>query len=135
MTTSGMPAMSFSARWVHDDGYDETSWRLPERSSTIASKTWLTPSVAMNELTFSRTTMKPDTLPSSMHAATLMSAPATGGSDVWSWIQMPIATDADISAPTARSYAPAANGMRNASATRQVTAPSLKISRIVTDER
>src|SRR3954468_5976786 len=135
MTTSGIPATSFSPRFVHEDGYDEMSCRLPDSSSTTASRTWLTPSVAMNELTFSRTTMKPDTPPMSMQATTLMSAPAVGGSDVWSWIQIPIATDVDMSAPTARSYAPAASGTRNASATKQVTAPSLKISRIVTDDR
>src|SRR5688572_17146531 len=99
-STSGIPAALPRARFDHESGNSATSCRFPETSSTTAKSTWLMPRVAMNELTFSRTTTKPDTNPNSVHAATAITAPRAGGTEECNCSHTPSTTDVDITAPT-----------------------------------
>ena len=70
-------------RLDHDSGSSPISCVLFESSSTAPSRTWLTPRVAMNELTCRRTMMKPDTNPQNAETASAISALASVGIPVW----------------------------------------------------
>ena len=93
------------------------------------------PRVAMNELTRSLTTMNPDTKPTEAQPSTATTAPAAAGSPLWICSHTLMAIASDIIAPIERSYAPAASGTRNARASTHVTAPWLKTSFTLTDDR
>ena len=88
--------------------------RLPDTKMHSAPSTCDMPSVAMNELTLSFTTMKPLMNPTRAHNAMAMSAQSPCGIDVLLANAMVTATEKPMRAPMERSKVAPASGMRKA---------------------
>ena len=102
--------------------------RFPEMRMLAAASTWLMPSVAMNELTFNFTTMKPDTKPTAPHASNASAAFNNCGESVFWANVVVIAMEKPIINPIDRSNVSATSGTRNARASMATIAFSVSTS-------